>query len=72
MKTNTMKILTEKGIITDRDGYIQERGVAVAIHDETATQCAVVSINATTHRLDDMEITDHSVTSKLAGWAVSW
>jgi len=67
MKTQlTFKVITKSARAFDADGYEQANAVEVADFGDT------IAIGATEHSKSDLLIASNSITSKSAGWSVTW
>jgi hypothetical protein len=64
-----MKTLSEKATIY-RQGFADERGVTVILHEETATETECIQIAGTLHRSDELEITDTTIRSLISDWEI--
>lgn len=61
-------IITESAIVADEQGYNQQYGVTVCDLGES------ISIGSTEHHKNDViiDIDNRTISSKIAGWSVSW
>lgn len=65
MKTAEYTIITETATCYDAQGQITQTGVQVCDHGDR------ISIGATSHRKDELEIKSNEITS-VNGWSLNW